>query len=168
MTIDVSGFRVQGLAPVARPDARILILGTMPGVVSLARGQYYGNPRNAFWGIAAALFGVDAAADYDARLQALMATRVALWDVLADCERRGSLDSAIVASSVAPNDLPGFFAAHPQLEVVALNGAKAAQLYRRHVVHPAGLRLLALPSTSPAHAAQRFEDKLTAWRPLIS
>lgn len=164
--------RVRGFAPAARADARILILGTMPGAVSLACGEYYAHARNAFWRIAQALFGVDPGAAYADRLRALQEAGVALWDVLSDCQRPGSLDSAIVAASAVPNDFAGFLARHPRLEVIGLNGAKAAQLYRRHVTpvlagRDSGLRVLALPSTSPAHAAQGYEDKLQAWRGLL-
>ncbi|AKQ55417.1 G:T/U mismatch-specific DNA glycosylase [Bordetella hinzii] len=163
---------LRGFAPAARADARILILGTMPGAVSLARGEYYAHARNAFWRIAQALFGVNAEAPYEDRLRALQEAGVALWDVLAACERPGSLDSAIVAASAVPNDFAGFLARHPRLEVIGLNGAKAAQLYRRHVTpmlagRDGGLRVVALPSTSPAHAALGFEGKLQAWRRLL-
>ncbi|AMD47052.1 DNA-deoxyinosine glycosylase [Bordetella holmesii] len=164
--------RIHGFAPVARPDARILILGTMPGMISLQRNQYYANARNAFWPIAQALFKVDLHAGYDDRLTALQDAGVALWDVLSQCVRPGSLDAAIVAESAAPNDFVGFLARHPCIEVIGLNGAKAAQLFRRHVVPTlAGgarqPRLVTLPSTSPAHAAQRFDSKLLAWRGLL-
>ncbi len=168
-----STLRVAGFAPVADADARILILGTMPGVVSLTEARYYANPRNAFWPIAAQLFGVVQASPYEARLQALRQAGVALWDVLADCERPGSLDAAIVSATAVPNDFGAFFAAHPALQVVGFNGARAAQLYRRHVLPTLGaqapaLRYVALPSTSPAHAAQGFEQKLAAWRVLLA
>ncbi|OZI75243.1 DNA-deoxyinosine glycosylase [Bordetella genomosp. 12] len=163
--------RVHGFAPVARSDARILILGTMPGTVSLGRAEYYAHARNAFWRIAQALFGVDSSAGYAARLQALQDARVALWDVLSDCVRPGSLDAAIVGGSVVANDFAGFFDQHPHIEVIGLNGAKAAQLYQRHVVPTlagrAQPRVLALPSTSPAHAALSFDAKLAAWRALL-
>lgn len=164
--------RVAGFAPVANADARILILGTMPGVVSLTEARYYANPRNAFWPIAAQLFGVSQALPYEARLQALRQAGVALWDVLADCERPGSLDAAIVSATAVPNDFGAFFAGHPALRIVGFNGARAAQLYRRHVLPALGsqapaLRYVALPSTSPAHAAQGFEQKLAAWRVLL-
>lgn len=161
---------LSGFAPVVAPGARILVLGTMPGAVSLAQARYYANPRNAFWPIAAELFGVDASAPYEARLKALKTAGVALWDVLANCERPGSLDAAIVTQSVVANDFAAFFQAYPGIEIVAFNGAKAAQLYRRHVLPglsgPAP-RYLSLPSTSPAHAAQNLAAKIEAWRAVL-
>lgn len=162
---------VQGFGAVADARARVLVLGTMPGAVSLAAGRYYANPRNAFWPIMAELYGIDAAAGYDARLAQLSDAGVALWDVLAQCERPGSLDSAIVADSARANDFAGFLQAHPGIVRIAFNGAKAAALFRRHALPAlAGvgrpLDYVSLPSTSPAHAAQPFAAKLAAWRAL--
>lgn len=158
---------VQGFAPVAAADARILVLGSMPGVASLRQVRYYAHPRNAFWPIAAQVLGFDPAADYPARLQALQHAGVALWDVLQACERPGSLDADIRADTLVPNDFPAFLQAHPRLIRICFNGAKAATLYRRHVLplladHP--LQYVDLPSTSPAHAAASFDKKLAAWR----
>lgn len=162
---------VQGFGAVSDARARVLVLGTMPGVVSLAAGRYYANPRNAFWPIMAALYGIDAQADYDIRLAQLRDAGVALWDVLAECERPGSLDAAIVAGSARANDFAAFLAAHPAIERIAFNGAKAAALFKRHALPQlAGLErplcYLSLPSTSPAHAAQPLAAKLAAWRAL--
>jgi len=163
-----SPFFVRGFPPASRPDARVLVLGTMPGVASLAAGRYYAHPRNAFWSIAAQALGFDAGLPYEARLAALNAAGVALWDVLAACERPGSLDAAIDAGSAQPNDFGGFLAAHPHVRRICFNGAKAHALFRRHVLpglpEAAGLECAALPSTSPAHAAMPPAAKLAAWR----
>ncbi len=157
--------RVQGFAPVARADARVLVLGSMPGVASLRQARYYAHPRNAFWPIAARVFGFDPALDYAARLAALQAGGVALWDVLQACERPGSLDADIRADTLVANDFAAFLERHPGIARVCFNGAKAAALYRRHVLPglDAGLEYVALPSTSPAHAAASFEQKLAVW-----
>jgi len=160
--------RVHGFPPVARPDARVLVLGSMPGIASLRLRQYYAHPRNAFWPIAADLYGFDAAAGYAERVAALTAAGVALWDVLQACERAGSLDADIDPATVVPNNFAAFFRAHPGILRVCFNGAKAAALYRRHVLP--GLAAQArpayvdLPSTSPAHAALDRAGKLAAWR----
>jgi len=157
--------------PIAGADARVLILGTMPGQASLAAGQYYAHPRNAFWPIMGDLLGFSAQAGYAQRCQALRHRRVALWDVLASCHRRGSLDSNIRSDSLEVNDFAGFLARHPNVTAVCFNGGPAEQLFRRHVIRAGAdlppLQYLRLPSTSPAHAARRFQQKLEAWRVLL-
>lgn len=160
---------VQSFPPAARPDARVLILGSMPGTASLAVRRYYAHPRNQFWPIMEAMFGIDPQQPYPARLQALQAVGVALWDVMAECIRPGSLDARIDANSVVANDIVGFLHAHPAIRDVFFNGAAAESAFRRHVLPalaalPRQPALHRLPSTSPAHAARGFEDKLAAWR----
>ena len=154
---------------VAGPDARVLILGTLPSAASLALGQYYAQPRNAFWKIMGELVGAAPALPYAERLQRLVARRIALWDVCALGRRSGSLDTAIRSSTVRPNDFAGFLRSHPSVELICFNGAKAAELFRRDTsrkpVSPAtAIRRVVLPSTSPAHAALSFERKLGEWR----
>jgi len=159
--------RARSFASIATRDARILILGSMPGQASLAAGQYYAHPRNAFWPIMATLLGFDAALDYPARTRALAAAGVAVWDVLHSCRRPGSLDSSIEAESLVVNDLAGFLAGHRAIEHIFFNGSAAEKLFRKHLgADPsiATLRLTRLPSTSPAHAALNFAQKLAAWR----
>lgn len=162
---------IRSFPPVYRQDARVLILGSMPGAASLDAAQYYAHPRNAFWPIMGAL--VDAGPDlpYPARLTRLVDAGIALWDVIGHCRRAGSLDSAIAADSVETNDLPALFAACPALTHVFFNGTAAEAAYRRHI-DPAGidrtLRFSRLPSTSPAHAARSFADKLCAWQAVRS
>lgn len=153
-----------GLAPVVRPGARTLILGSMPGNVSLELGQYYGHPRNLFWPIMAELLGIGGA--YEERLLGLQREGIALWDVLDRCERPGSLDSAI--RDEVPNDFASFLDAHRSIEAIVFNGRKAAGLWTKNVARFQALRpvarIAALPSTSPAHAAMPRADKVAAWR----
>ncbi len=157
--------RIFSFPPLARKDARILILGSMPGLVSLDAHQYYAHPRNLFWPIMGALFGANPALSYDERLQVLQDHHVALWDVLQSCVREGSLDSDI-ACEVA-NDFTPFFKNHPHITHVFFNGAKAESAFRRHVKdYPNNLILTRLPSTSPAHAALPFAEKLSVWEQL--
>lgn len=166
--------RIRSFAPIARRDARTLILGSMPGAASLAAGRYYAHPRNAFWRIMAELLGFDPQAAYADRARALRAARVALWDVLHSCVRRGSLDAMIVNDSEIANDFRAFFRAHPAIDTVCFNGAKAEASYRRHVLPGlgtglrSGLRYIRLPSTSPAHAGLSYPRKLAAWRAILS
>ena len=163
--------RIASFAPAIPAAPRALVLGSMPGVASLRAGQYYAHSRNAFWPLMQALLAVPSRAPYMERIAALGEAGVALWDVLAECEREGSLDSAIAPASVAVNDIAGLLAAHPDLGVVALNGGTAARLFDRHVRPSLGgrlatLRVLRLPSTSPAHAARSFVEKADAWAAL--
>lgn len=154
-----------GFPPVSRGDARVLILGSLPGQASLAAKQYYAQPRNAFWPLMGRLFGAGVELSYEDRLRRLTESGVALWDVCASARRPGSLDTKIEAMSVAPNDFAGFFEAHRDIGLICFNGAAAERLFERHVSRalrapPPRLRL---PSTSPAHASLRFEQKLEAW-----
>jgi hypoxanthine-DNA glycosylase len=162
----------RGFAPVtAGESARILILGSLPGQRSLEQGQYYAQPQNVFWRLMGELFQAGPELDYAERVQRLMAKGIAVWDVCAAAERPGSLDSAIVPASIAVNDFSAFFGAHPHLRVIGFNGATAARLFERHVqgrvvAIPPVVRLLRLPSTSPAHASMPYSAKLAAWQVL--
>lgn len=155
--------------PIATPGAKALVLGSMPGEASLAAGEYYAHPRNAFWPIMAELLGMDRGLPYAERARRLTDAGVAVWDVLRCCRRRGSLDAAIDPTTERPNDFGPFFAAQGSIELVAFNGQKAEASYRRHVLPglPSTWRSLPtkrLPSTSPAHAGRSFDQKLRAWR----
>lgn len=155
-----------GFPPIIAPGARCLILGSMPSVASLSAHHYYAHPRNAFWPIMASLCGFDVALDYEARCQQLQQHHIAVWDVLHTCQRQGSLDSAIEAKSMTYNNIQALLQHYPNIEFVFLNGGKAASLFKtlantQQLHH---LRAIQLPSTSPAHAAISFSDKLAIWR----
>jgi hypoxanthine-DNA glycosylase len=154
---------LQGFPPVVDGNARLLILGSFPSVQSLAVGQYYGNPRNAFWPITGALFGFDAVDPYETRLAALQSHGVALWDVLHKCRRVGSSDARIDLKSLVTNDFGQLFARHRSIERVYFNGSTAAKLFQRHVRVRAALDYQLLPSSSPARAMPAGQ-KLDAWR----
>jgi len=158
---------ITGFAPIARPDARVLILGTVPSRRSLETGEYYAHPRNAFWPIVERLFARETGLDYAARMSLLLQAKVALWDVLRAAERPGSLDARIVTSSAVANDFAGFFAGHRAVRTVFFNGTTARSLWERHMAHTLlarlDLRLVTLPSTSRANAALTKEGKLAAW-----
>jgi TDG/mug DNA glycosylase family protein len=157
-----------GLAPIARRDARVLILGSMPGAASLAMQRYYAHPANAFWPLVAAVLGKPLPGRYAQRCTLLRQHGIALWDVVHRCVRPGSLDSAIDPRSVVANDIAGLLSTHRRIGHVFFNGGGAEQLFRRHLLpqlreqHPA-LCYARLPSSSPAHAALRFSEKLAAW-----
>lgn len=151
----------------AAPDAQILIVGSMPGMASLQKQQYYAHPRNAFWPVMQRIFNWPDM-HYDQRCSALVSEKIAVWDVLRSCRRRGSLDGDIEKDSLIINDFPAFFRQHPNIQAVFFNGGKAAQLFKRYVTAPAGIVLQPLPSTSPAYAAMSFEVKLEKWRNALS
>jgi TDG/mug DNA glycosylase family protein len=153
--------------PLAESSATTLILGSMPGMASLAAQQYYAHPRNAFWPIMGELVGAHTHLRYDQRVSALLAARIAVWDVLETCIRPGSLDGSILKQGLVANDFSSFFAHHGNVSRVFFNGAKAAQLFETLVTPSLGemrLHRQTLPSTSPANASLRYADKLAAWR----
>ncbi len=158
----------ESLAPVATPSARVLILGSMPGAESLRRAEYYAHPRNLFWDFIEELFGIARSLPYTERLRALERHGVALWDVAAQCRRRGSLDAAIERASVAPNDFGRLFPDLPDLQAICFNGRAASDLYARLVLPRLDVRWRAigridLPSTSPANASIKRAEKRTRW-----
>jgi TDG/mug DNA glycosylase family protein len=155
--------------PVAGDDARVLILGTLPGAESLKRCEYYAKKENSFWKIMGELIGAFPDMPYEDRLHRFRQSGMALWDVCASAHRAGSLDSNIQPSTIVPNDFGSFFKAHRQIELICFNGQPAEMLFRRKVVASllpavAAIRRVALPSTSPAHARMRFERKFSLWR----
>ncbi|MEO6580306.1 MAG: DNA-deoxyinosine glycosylase [Sphingomicrobium sp.] len=154
----------RSMAPVGSGDARLLILGSLPGDASLAAQRYYAHPTNQFWRLLGAAIGETLAAlDYDVRLSRLAARRIALWDVVADASRQGSLDGAI--RSARANPLAEFVESHPSLGAIAFNGRTAATIGRRSLGRPAELNLIDLPSSSAAFT-RPFDEKLRDWSAL--
>jgi double-stranded uracil-DNA glycosylase len=157
-----------GFRPIATAQARVLILGSLPGRVSLELQQYYAQPRNSFWKLLGHLFGFEPSSSYASRVAALKRNRIALWDVCASAHRPGSLDSAIRLASVTPNDFLMFLSEHRRIHTLFFNGKKAAALFGGLVLPsliPLELKLkyVQLPSSSPAHAALAFDEKLRIW-----
>ena len=155
--------------PIAARDARVLILGSVPSIASLAKQQYYGHPQNAFWPIMGRLFGAGRELPYDERQRILHEHGVAVWDVLRECHREGSLDADICVDSESPNDFAEFFRDHRQIATVFFNGQRSEAMFRRHVLPSMAelerqFRYVRLPSTSPAHAGRSFAQKLAVWR----
>ncbi len=163
---------VRSFPPLATPEAHTLVLGTMPGTRSLAAGQYYAHPRNAFWPIMATVLSFAVEATYAERVRRLTSAGVAVWDVLNACRREGSLDTAIEPDTAVANDLPSFLEAHPAIRRILFNGGNAERLFRRHVdrraVAPTMPAQLRLPSTSPANARTSYGAKLGAWRQALA
>ena len=156
---------LSGLAPVIDADTRVLVLGSFPGAASLAAGQYYAHPRNQLWRLLSVVLDDDLAAlPYAERLPRLLAHRFGLWDVLAACEREGSLDSNI--RKPAANDFERLRILCPRLETVGFNGQASGKFATQFA--QAGYRTVVLPSSSPAHASLSFEQKLKLWGELGS
>lgn len=152
--------------PVVDAETRVLVLGSLPGEVSLAHGQYYAHRQNRFWHLVGDVIGEPLPSmDYEARLRALLDHRVGLWDVIAKARREGSLDSSI--RDHAANDVAALVATLPNLAVVAFNGGTAAKIGMRALADSRmSLGLIRLPSSSPAYAAVPYAEKLRAWEAL--
>ncbi|MUT67892.1 DNA-deoxyinosine glycosylase [Paenibacillus sp. NEAU-GSW1] len=163
--------RIHSFPPVIDDRARVLVLGTAPSVKSLEHKQFYGHPRNYFWGVVYGLFGAGAPNDhYGSRLAFLQEHRLAVFDVIESCEREGSLDVNI--RDERPNDLPALLAQYPGLRCFAFNGSKAFSTFRKfYRNHPAfeQLTLVQLPSTSPipTQKMRNLEDRIEAWSVLL-
>jgi len=157
----LSDARLVGLAPVIARHTKLLVLGSFPGAASLQAQQYYGHPRNHFWPLLSALWGVDLVGmGYRQRLAELRRRGLGLWDIYASCRRQGSLDQAIEDAEY--NDLASLRRRAPALRWVAHNGGESARAMRH--VASLGYEVLRLPSTSPANASWSFDRKLAAWR----
>lgn len=154
--------RKRGFPPVVDSGVRVLVLGSLPGEVSLAQGRYYGHPRNGFWRLIGAVLGEDLVKlDYADRLAALLRRGVGLWDVFAEAERPGSLDAAI--RTPLGNDLTALVDTLPRLAAIGFNGATAARIGGKQLAGRArALALIPLPSSSPAYTAP-FAEKAAAW-----
>ena len=147
--------------PVVDSRTRLLVLGSLPGEESLARRQYYANPRNHFWRLIGAVAGLDLVPlPYEARLEALLAAGIGLWDTVGSATRRGSLDGAIRLDCA--NDLAALAEGLPALRAVGFNGGKSASLGLPRLAGRTDLALIPLPSSSPAYT-RPFEEKLAAW-----
>lgn len=147
--------------PVIRADTRLLVLGSLPGAVSLARNQYYAHPQNQFWRLIGAVTDRDLTPlAYEGRLTALLDARVGLWDTVAAATRKGSLDADIRLH--APSDLVALVESLPMVRAVAFNGGTSARIGRKQLGAPPGLALVDLPSSSPAYTLP-FARKLDCW-----
>ncbi|QBZ98571.1 DNA-deoxyinosine glycosylase [Flavobacterium sangjuense] len=157
--------KIQSFPSISDANAKILILGTMPGAQSLTLNEYYGNRRNHFWQLLFAIFNEPYTTDYQEKKSLLLKNHIALWDVLQDCVREGSLDSAILQE--VPNDFTNFLKAHPNITHIFFNGQQAAKFFKKYVTVDNNYTLVTLPSTSPANAGISYEGKLKAWRQIL-
>lgn len=161
---------IYSFPPIAGNQAKILILGSMPGEASLEAKQYYAHRRNAFWPIMTQWLQIDAQASYEEKVTALRSSPIALWDVLKSCKRTGSLDSMIETGTQISNDFPSFFSTHREITHVFFNGGTAEASFKRYVLPGSGLDDLTfarLPSTSPANARLSFDGKCRIWHEML-
>ncbi|MCP4877401.1 MAG: DNA-deoxyinosine glycosylase [Gammaproteobacteria bacterium] len=163
--------QVQSFEPIIGHQPRVLILGSMPGTASLQAVEYYAHPRNAFWPIMAALFGIDAEASYPIRVQQLSRHPLIVWDILQACYRPGSLDSNIDVATAEANDFQDLLQQFPHIRAILFNGATSEKYFYRLVIPSLSvspnLELLRMPSTSPANAGMNFKQKRDAWRRIL-
>lgn len=159
---------IHSFEPIVNNKCKVLILGTMPGVMSLRKQQYYGYDRNAFWRVMYGLFGLELDEDYERRKAFLLRHNIAVWDVLMACEREGSSDSDI--KNPIPNDFAALYRQYPNIGSVCFNGGPAGRLYSRFIEKPGESAIArafySLPSTSPAYTIS-FEKKLEQWKLLL-
>ncbi len=152
--------------------ARILLLGTMPGTASLNQNQYYGHPQNKFWKFMELIFGISRSLPYAERTKQLTQRGIVLWDVIHQCSREGSLDSAIKDDTIKSNNFPYLFQQYPQLKAIFFNGQNAARYYKKLVLPiinkaHSNLPQFMLPSTSPANARTPRYDQLEKWKIIV-
>jgi hypoxanthine-DNA glycosylase len=164
-----AGAVARAFAPLLGPSPQLLILGSLPGTASLAAGQYYAHPRNLFWDFMGELFDAGRDLPYAQRSLHLTHCGVAVWDVLQEATREGSLDSAIDLGTACHSDLLALLAAEPGIACIAFNGATAARLFRQRVAPALAasgrtFTYLTLPSTSPANAGLNRAAKRAAWQ----
>lgn len=164
---------VTSFAPLAKESAKVLVLGSMPGVLSLKAQQYYAHPRNAFWRIMSSLYGFNADLPYNERVEKLTESGVAVWDVLQTCIRTGSLDSAIENGSQVANDFSWFLKQYPNIKRIGFNGATAEKSFRalclphlKTIIAQNAISFVRLPSSSPAYT-QTLDVKIATWRSLL-
>jgi hypoxanthine-DNA glycosylase len=150
--------------PVFDENSQILILGSLPSVKSRENGFYYGHPQNRFWKVLAALFHSEVPASIPDKKEFLLKNRIALWDVIAQCDIRGSSDSSV--KNVVPNDI-SIILEHAQISEIYTNGNKAFELYEKYCYPLCGRKAVRLPSTSPANAAYRTERLIESWGALL-
>lgn len=152
---------VQCFSPILGALPHTLVLGSSPSVISLEKNEYYGNPRNAFWPILNDVFNGNGFKNYLDKKEFAMQNRIAIWDVVATCNRSGSLDSAI--KDVEVNPIEDLLMSNPSIKTVLFNGATAAKFYKQYVkYYPYRTEFFTMPSTSPAYTI-KYEKKLRDW-----
>lgn len=161
--------KIIGLPPVITKYSRVLILGSMPSVLSLEQQEYYGNPRNHFWKIIYGLFEEQRPESYEERISFVKRNHIALWDTIGSCYREGSLDSSIREEE--PNNIPQILKDYPTIKLIACNGTKSFQTLKRYFKLDtlSGLSVIKLPSTSPVPGRynKSLDEKVEDWKEIL-
>jgi TDG/mug DNA glycosylase family protein len=154
---------IEGFAPIIDHDAKVLILGTMPGAESLRKREYYANPRNQFWKIIYSIFNSVLETPYLKRVAFIKGRRIALWDVIQCCDREGSSDSKI--TRVCANDFASLLTTYPRVKYLFFNGQTAFKTFQKEVKFNTSTRVIfeILPSSSPANARMSVDTKIRKW-----
>ncbi len=154
---------IHSFGPLIDHDSRVLILGSMPGKASLEKGQYYAHPLNKFWALVYSNFDLPPHSLYEDRIAFLKSRKIAMWDVINQCERSGSSDSKIF--NPVTNDLEKLVVQHPNLKYILFNGKTAEKLFIRNIKGKisTGIAFITLPSSSPANAGVSLVQKLEKW-----
>lgn len=158
--------KISSFPPIINNESKVLILGSIPGIKSLEMQQYYAHPQNKFWKIIFELFNEDYTTDYSERIKILEKHHIALWDVIDTCERKGSLDSEI--KNEEANKIGELLHNYPNINAVFCNGQKSHKNLLKILPKDFHLPIIVLPSTSPAHASLRYEEKLKSWKMVLN
>lgn len=158
--------KISSFLPIIDKESKILILGSIPGIKSLEMKQYYAHPQNKFWKIIFDLFSEEFTTDYTERIKILEKYHVALWDVIDTCERKGSLDSEI--RNEEANKIGELLHNYPNIKAIFCNGQKSYKNLLKILPKDFLLPIIVLPSTSPAHASLKYEEKLKSWKMVLN
>jgi hypoxanthine-DNA glycosylase len=156
--------RISSFPPFIDHQSRILILGSIPGVKSLEKQQYYAHPQNKFWKIIFELFNEKFTENYAERISVLKRNHIAIWDVIDSCERKGSLDSEI--KNEEANQIPELLEQYPNIQAIFCNGGKSYKNLQKLLGKDFRIPIYLLPSTSPLHTIS-FERKFEDWKRIL-
>ncbi len=156
--------RIKSFPPIVNEQSEILILGSVPGNKSLLMQQYYAHPQNQFWKLMFHLFEEKYSLDYQKRIDFLKKNKIALWDVIESCERKGSLDTEI--KNEIDNNIPQLIENHPKIKIIFCNGQKSYKNLIKILGKDFKIPIMVLPSTSPLHTV-KFEKKLEVWKVIM-
>lgn len=158
--------KISSFQPIINSESKILILGSIPGIKSIEMQQYYAHPQNKFWKIICEIFNEEFSLNYQERIKILQKHHIALWDVIDNCERKGSLDSEI--RNEEANKIGELLHNYPNIKAIFCNGQKSHKNLLKILPKDFHLPIIVLPSTSPAHASLRYEEKLKSWKMVLN